>query len=54
MNCNQVNGMLDLLMDGALDEGQRRCSGSHRHTGSPLMDLMDSRSPHTSQPTSLQ
>lgn len=29
MNCNQVNSMLDLLMDGALDEGQRSALEAH-------------------------
>ncbi len=31
-----------------------KCSGSHKHTGSPLMDLMLVSISHTSQPTSLQ
>ena len=31
-----------------------RCFGSHRHTGSPLMDFMLFSRPHTSQPTSRQ
>jgi hypothetical protein len=29
MDCNQVNGMLDLLMDGALDDTQRQAMEAH-------------------------
>ena len=32
MNCAEVNGLLDFLMDGALDEGQRRALQAHAQT----------------------